>query len=87
MILYAHSNGIPLRGRDAYRDERLHGKWGEKKGYGAAYSCHKIGLARDFYTPNPADHAFLHDFWDQLGGSPRIEADMGHYSFEWQGYR
>ena len=32
---------------DAYRDERLHGKYGEKRGYGHAESDHKRRLAVD----------------------------------------
>lgn len=87
LIAYAESQGIELTDGDAYRDPRVHGEMGEKFGYGAARSVHKLRLAQDFNTPNPADHITLHDFWDTLGGARRIANDMNHYSFEWQGRR
>lgn len=87
LIAYAESLGIELTDGDAYRDPRAHGKFGEKVGYGAANSVHKLRLAQDYNTKNPADHATLHDFWDIIGGAERIEDDMNHYSFEWQGKR
>lgn len=87
LITYAATNGIRLRLKDAYRDPRLHGAWGKKSGYGAANSCHKLSLAVDFWTLDPTSHKHLHDYWDRIGGAPRIPGDMGHYSFEWQGYR
>jgi hypothetical protein len=30
-------------------------------------------------------HEILHDYWDTLGGAPRIENDLNHYSVEYQG--
>lgn len=86
LIVWAWENGIKVRKLDAFRDERLHGKWGEKKGYGAANSVHKLKLAQDLYTANEADHIRLHDKWDELGGAKRIPGDMNHYSFEWNGH-
>ena len=29
----------------------------------------------------------LHDIWDQLGGSRRIDDDLGHFSWPWAGQR
>lgn len=87
LIVWAHENGIKVRKKDAFRDERLHGRWGEKKGYGAATSVHKLSLAQDLYTKNDADHVKLHDKWDSMGGAKRIADDMNHYSFEWNGSR
>lgn len=87
LILWCDSHGIKVRMKDGYRDERLHGKWGEKKGYGAANSVHKLSLAVDLYTTNPANHTLMHDYWEAMGGAKRIEGDMNHYSFEWQGHR
>lgn len=64
-------------------------------------SCHTVGLAADinlylgvnrvYYDgkdrtiENP--HIALHDYWDLLGGSKRLEYDMNHYSFEHNGFR
>ena len=41
--------GFTVRGGDAFRDPRVHGAFGEKVGYGAANSMHKLKLARDLY--------------------------------------
>lgn len=56
---------------------------------------HKVGLGQDYviYLPGGAVdeqgvvHDMLHDFWDYIGGAPRIEGDLGHYSLSWQGVR
>lgn len=85
LILWAHENGIAVRMKDSFRDPRLHGEFGVKKGYGAADSVHKLSLAQDLYAKNDLDHVRLHDQWDNLGGAPRIKNDMNHYSFEWNG--
>lgn len=94
LILYAHSIGYELTFGDAYRDPRVFGKLGEKKGYGHSNSAHKARLAVDFnlfidgeYMGNGVEHNRLHDFWDQLGGATRIKEDLNHYSFEHEGVR
>ncbi len=87
LLAFARKEKISVRVKDAYRDERLHGRWGEKKGYGAAFSLHKLSLAVDLWAHDPMVHIALHDFWDAVGGAQRIAGDMGHYSFSWQGYR
>jgi hypothetical protein len=87
LLIYARSQGIKVRIKDAYRDPRLHGEFGEKRGYGAAHSVHKVSLAIDLYTQDDNDHVRLHDFWDSIGGAKRIVGDLGHYSFEWMGRR
>jgi hypothetical protein len=55
-------------------------------------SVHKLGLAVDLnlyingvYIRDERGHEELHDFWDLLGGAPRIDDDMNHYSFEHNG--
>ena len=48
LINFATAIGVQLTFGDAYRDPRLHGERGEKKGYGARNSCHKLRLAVDF---------------------------------------
>lgn len=87
LIHFAEINGIELTIGDAYRDPRLHGEVGVKKGYGHARSVHKVRLAVDLNAKDPADHDVLHDYWDKLGGAPRIAEDMNHYSFSWEGMR
>ena len=80
---------------DAYRDPRLHGALGEKKGYGHRESCHKIRLAVDInlftadgvYLQSDEGHAQLHDFWESIGGARRIPGDANHYSLEYRGRR
>jgi hypothetical protein len=89
--------GYEIRGGDYFRDERVHGKWGIKKGYGRAYSCHKLKLAKDLnltkdgvYLEGDAAtiaHNELHDVWDLLGGSKRIKNDLNHYSDGWGRHR
>ena len=97
LILYAEFLGYGVRRGDLFRDPRVHGEFGVKKGYGRAYSCHKLKLAADLnmtkdnvYLQGQAAqevHNKLHDFWDLLGGSKRIKSDMNHYSLGWKGYR
>jgi hypothetical protein len=96
LITYAYDNGYELTFGDAYRDARLHGVMGIKKGYGAANSCHKIRLAVDFnifkngvfLTGNKAiaAHTELHEHWSTLGGSDMILGDSNHYSLEHQAF-
>ena len=92
LIEWAYENGYELTFGDAYRDPRLHGVLGEKRGYGHAKSCHKIRLAVDLnlfkdgaFISDGAAHAPLHDYWDTLGGAPRIPGDMNHYSMTHDG--
>ena len=39
--------GYDVRPGDLFRDPRMHGEFGEKKGYGHRHSCHKLKLAID----------------------------------------
>ena len=93
LILVAEEIGLPVTFGDAYRDPRLHGDMGTKLGYGAANSCHKIRLAVDLniikdgkMAPESVYHK-LHDEWDKLGGSKRIDNDLNHFSFSHGGFR
>ena len=47
LILKAYELGYEVTLGDAYRDPRLHGEFGVKKGYGEAKSFHKQRLAID----------------------------------------
>ena len=93
LIIYAHSIGKPLKLGDAFRDPRVHGEFGTKKGYGAASSVHKLGLAIDLPLilngkfATPAEYKELHDYFDGRGGAKRIDNDMNHFSFEHNGFR
>lgn len=96
LIVFAFSIGYELSDGDANRDERLHGKFGEKKGYGAANSMHKLRLAQDFnlfikneWIKKSSHRAWgvLHAFWEARGGAQRIPGDANHFSFEHNGMR
>jgi len=97
LYLYAQYHGYEIRTGDAERNKKVFGKMGESKGYGHKNSTHKVKLAidvnitkDDIYLKGIAAadaHNFLHNFWDMLGGAPRIPHDLNHYSFEWQGMR
>ena len=94
LILWCNENGFVITFGDAYRDPRVHGAMGKKLAYGAANSCHKLRLAVDLNLilpdgrlAQPEDYAPLHDYWDSLGGSKRIENDMNHFSMQWGNYR
>ena len=95
LIEYAYDSGYELTFGDAYRDPRLHGQVGEKKGYGNPKSCHKIRLAVDFnlfrdgvWLQETADHEPLGMYWESIGGSwgGRFK-DGNHYSLEFEGVR
>lgn len=88
----AHLLGLTVRLGDLFRDPRVHGEIGIKRGYGHPYSCHKLKLAQDILFFENGEltkkgHADLHDWWDRQGGAARIPHDMNHYSIEWNGYR
>jgi hypothetical protein len=93
LIVFAYDNGYELTFGDAYRDPRLHGVDGEKRGYGASRSLHKVRLAVDFnlfkdgtFLQTTEDHSPLGEYWESIGGSwgGRFN-DGNHYSIEWQG--
>lgn len=90
LIDHAHELGFEVRGGDLFRDERVHGKFGEKGGYGARHSMHKLRLAIDLnlfrdgvYLQDTEDHAELGEWWEEQhelcrwGGRFR---DGNHYS-------
>lgn len=93
LLLWCHENGHAVTFGDAYRDPRLHGGLGVKKAYGHRNSCHKLRLAVDLNLiidgklAERDDYAPLHDYWDTIGGSERLEYDMNHFSFNWGTYR
>jgi hypothetical protein len=97
LILYIKSCGYECRIDDVFRDPRLHGELGEKKGYGHRNSCHKIHLAGDLslflegkYLDKTSDHTRFGEWWEARspyhawGG--RFD-DGNHYSFTHNGYK
>lgn len=93
LIIHAYEHGYELTFGDAYRDPRLHGALGEKKGYGAANSCHKLRLAVDLnlfkngeYKTRTEDYKDLGEYWESIGGcwGGRFE-DGNHFSLEHEG--
>lgn len=93
LIEWAYQNGYELTFGDAYRDPRLHGDVGVKKGYGKDISLHKSRLAVDFnlfkdgrFLQETEDHRPLGEYWESLGGSwgGRFQ-DGNHYSLEHEG--
>ena len=78
---------------DAFRDPRVHGDFGVKRGYSAPKSLHKLKLAIDLnlfkdgkYLSATADHKPLGEWWESQGGTwgGRFN-DGNHYSLEHNG--
>jgi len=95
LINFALDEGYQLSFGDAYRDPRLHGKQGEKKGYGRYVSAHKQRLAVDFnlfkggrFLQSTKDHEPLGEYWESIGGTwgGRFN-DGNHYSLEFHGVK
>jgi len=94
LILHADALGYELTFGDAYRDERVHGKHGEKVGYAAAKSVHKLRLAVDMNlfvddvwikTGDHVAYQQLGEFWEGLDPDARWGGrfdDANHFSFE-----
>lgn len=86
LILYAEQIGYEITFGDAYRDPRC--LYGHKK------TLHRKRLAIDLnlflngvYIRDDIGHRELHEYWVKIGGSPIIEGDANHYSFEKDGMR
>lgn len=95
LIDKAHELGFEIRGGDLFRDPRVHGEIGEKKGYGHPRSAHKLKLAVDLnlfrdgrFMGSTEDHRPLGEWWESIGGSwgGRF-GDGNHYSLEHNGVR
>ena len=72
LINKAHELGFEIRGGDLFRDRRVFGGIGRKKGYGHRNSCHKLKLAIDLnltfqgvYLTKTSDHETLGLWWEQ----------------------
>ena len=88
-----HELGYEYTWGDAYRDPRVHGDFGVKKGYSAKSSVHKVRLAVDLnlfkdgkYLTKTEDHRPLGEFWESIGGTWGGRWNDGnHYSLPHQG--
>ncbi|MFA5340248.1 MAG: M15 family peptidase [Clostridia bacterium] len=85
LIIHAYDIGYELTLGEGYDDDGT----GHAKG-----STHYVRLGQDLnifkngvWLQDGTGHAELHDFWDKIGGSPRIAKDLNHYSLEWNGVR
>ncbi len=97
LINKAHELGYEIRGGDLFRDPRLHGDHGVKKGYSSANSCHKLKLAIDLnltkngvYLTDTESHRELGEYWESLDTLCRWGGyfnDGNHYSLEHNGYK
>ena len=99
LINFAQAIGVKLTFGDAYRDSRLHGARGEKKGYGARNSCHKLRLAVDFNVfingefitdGNHEKYIMLGEEWEMMHPLARWGGrfnDANHFSFEYNGFK
>lgn len=83
LILWGDSQGYKIRLGEGYDDDNT----GHKSG-----SNHYIKLAQDLFIFKPGvteqdleAHRRMHDAWDAMGGAPRIEKDLNHYSVVWKG--
>ena len=88
LILKAYELGYEVTLGDAFRDPRLHGDFGVKKGYGAANSFHKKRLAIDLnlfkdgkFLGSSDYHKNIGEWWESKGGTwgGRFK-DANHYS-------
>lgn len=95
LIDHIHEEGYEIRGGDLFRDPRVFGHLGVKKGYGRSRSVHKLKLAVDLnlfkdgkYLSSTEDHRELGEWWEEQhelcrwGG--RFD-DGNHYSLEHDG--
>jgi hypothetical protein len=81
LIVWAYDQGYRIRMGDVFA------KTGHRPN-----SNHYLKLAADLliYSPGGSEqdteaHRRMHDAWDTMGGAPRIESDMNHYSIIYQG--
>ena len=97
LILWAYDNGYEFTEGDSYRDPRLHGQLGTKKGYSAKNSLHKLRLARDLnlfideeWQPATKSHTPIGEKWESMHELCRWGGRFGdgnHYSFTHQGLK
>lgn len=94
---WAFEKGYELTDGDAYRDPRVHGDIGEKKGYGHRNSGHKLRLAKDYnlflggkWMDKTDDFEPMGTYWESLSEDARWGgrfADGNHFSLEHNGVK
>ena len=97
LINKAHALGFEIRGGDLFRDPRVHGPVGVKKGYGHRRSAHKNKLAIDLnlfkrgaWVRTTRGHAQLGAWWEKQHPLCRwggVFQDGNHYSLEHLGIK
>jgi hypothetical protein len=95
LIQKAAELGFEVTLGDAYRDARVFGAMGERKGYGESRSAHKQRLAIDLnlfkggkYLEGTEAHKPLGEWWESQGGAWGGRFDDGnHYSLEHDGIK
>lgn len=95
LLLKAKEMGYEITFGDGYRDPRVFGKVGERKGYGESNSLHKLRLAQDInlfkdgvFLSKTEDHRPLGEYWESIGGTWGGRFDDGnHYSLEHDGMK
>jgi len=90
LISWAYEQGYEVTCGDAFRDPRVHGRFGAKKGYGRKNSCHKLKLAMDLnlfiegrYQKTTKAHHALGKKWESMHSLCRWGGrfnDGNHYS-------
>jgi hypothetical protein len=101
LINFATAQGWGLTFGDAYRDKRVHGKFGVKRSYSAANSVHKMRLAVDlnlfvddkYITDGGCEeYQLLGLAWVRMHklarwGGQFEDGDANHFSFEYNGFK
>lgn len=97
LLDYILSQGYEYTLGDAFRDERVHGAFGVKLGYGHPKSGHKRRLALDInlflngkYLEGTEAHRPFGEWWKQQHPRARWGGDFNdgnHYSFEYEGVK
>lgn len=97
LIVWAYKNGYEFTKGDAFRDPRVFGQIGEKRGYGSRNSNHKLKLAQDLnlfidgvYQKSTEAHRPIGEKWESMHelcrwGGRFGEKDGNHYSLEHNG--
>lgn len=92
LIVWIYKQGYEVSMGDAFRDPRVHGKFGEKgASYGEAKSYHKKKLAQDLnlfkdgkYLGSTEAHRPIGEKWESMGGvwgGRFAKKDGNHYSW------
>lgn len=95
LLDHVHSLGFEIRGGDLFRDPRVFGAVGERKGYGHPKSAHKLKLAIDLnlfwkgqFLTDSESHRPIGEWWEaqhplcRWGGR---FSDGNHYSITHNG--